>query len=61
MRHKISEEKKRKKFSITIDKRLINVLDKYLDSNNISNKSKYIENLVRIDMEKRGEKIDINF
>lgn len=61
MRHKIPEEKKKKKFSITIDDKLGCILNKYLESNNISNKSKYIENLIRNDMEKRGEKIEINF
>ena len=58
MRHKISEEDKKKKFTITVDEKLNDILDKYMDDNNIKNKSKYIESLVRKDMEDKGEKIE---
>lgn len=58
MRHKISEEDKKKKFTITVDEKLIEILDKYMIENNIKNKSKYIESLVRKDMKNRGEKIE---
>ena len=58
MRHKISEEDKKKKFTITVDEKLNDILDKYMDDNNIKNNSKYIESLVRKDMEDKGEKIE---
>lgn len=58
MRHKIPNENKKKKFSITIDERLSLLLDKYMSENNINNKSLYIESLVRKDMKERGENIE---
>lgn len=58
MRHKIPDENKKKKFSITIDERLSLLLDKYMSENNINNKSLYIESLVRKDMKERGENIE---
>lgn len=61
MRHKISDEEKKKKFSITIDERLSLMLDKYMKDNNIKNKSTYIESLVRKDMMNKGEKIERKF
>ena len=61
MRHKISDEEKKKKFSITIDERLSLMLYKYMKDNNIKNKSTYIESLVRKDMMNKGEKIERKF
>ena len=58
MRSKLPENKKKKKFSLTIDEELLNIFDKYIDN---KNKSKYIENLIRKDMEDRGEKIEREF
>lgn len=58
MRKKISDDKKRVNANITIDKDLYYILEEYLKENNISNKSKYIENLIRIDFEKKGKKIE---
>lgn len=37
------------------------MLDKYIEDNDISNKSKYIENLIRKDMEERGKEVNRNF
>jgi len=53
MRHKIPEEKKKSKFSICLNDKLDNKLEKYLEDNNIS-RSKYIENLIRQDFDKKG-------
>lgn len=60
MRHKIPDEMKKDKFTITIDERLNNILNEYLVKNDIK-RSKYIEKLVREDMTKRGKNIDRNF
>jgi len=55
MRHKLPEEKKKKSFSLTLDEELLNIFENYLDTNKVKNKSKYIENLIRRDMDERGE------
>lgn len=61
MRKKIPEDKKRVNANITIDKELLSILEEYLEDNNISNKSKYIENLIREDFQKKGKNIDRKF
>jgi metal-responsive CopG/Arc/MetJ family transcriptional regulator len=55
MRHKLPEEKKKKSFSLTLDEELLDIFENYLDTNKVKNKSKYIENLIRRDMNERGE------
>jgi len=55
MRHKLPEEKKKKSFSLTLDEGLLDIFENYLDTNKVKNKSKYIENLIRRDMNERGE------
>jgi len=57
-RKKLSEEDKKKEFSISIDSDIFDLLDKYLENNNINSRSKYIEHIIRNDMEKRGN--DVN-
>ena len=54
MRHKIPDNKKKEKFTISIDDRLYNMLDKFLEENKHPNRSRYIEHLIKEDMEKRG-------
>ena len=61
MRHKLSEAKKKDKTAVTIDEKLSELLDKYLSEKKILNKSKYIENLIREDMENRGENVEREF
>jgi len=61
MRKKISEDKKRINARITIDTQLFELLEEYLVDNDISNRSKYIEKLIREDFEKRGKNIERNF
>ena len=46
---------------LSIDDKLLEMLDKYIEDNDISNKSKYIENLIRKDMEERGKEVNRNF
>lgn len=52
-RHKLPEDKKKPKISITIDKNLNDLMKEQLLKNNIT-KSKYIENLIRKDFEIKG-------
>lgn len=60
MRHKIPDEMKKDKFTITIDEKLNDIVNEYLDRNDIK-RSNYIEKLIREDMEKKGKNIDRSF
>lgn len=57
MRHKIPDDMKKEKMTLTIDEKLVELFDKYLEDNEITNKSKYIESLIRKDMKDRGKEI----
>jgi metal-responsive CopG/Arc/MetJ family transcriptional regulator len=59
-RQKLDEEDKRKNFSITMDEKLNELLEKYLTEKGV-NKSKYIESLVKKDMTEKGEDIENEF
>lgn len=61
MRKKIADDKKRTNARITIDSELFQILEEYLSENNISNRSKYIEKLIREDFERRGKIIEREF
>ena len=61
MRNKIPDEKKKEKMTLTIDENIVEIFEKYLEDNNIKNKSKYIESLIRRDMEERGKNINREF
>lgn len=60
MRHKIPDEMKKDKFTITIDEKLNNIVNEYLENNDIK-RSNYIEKLIREDMEKKGKNIEKRF
>jgi hypothetical protein len=47
--------------TLTIDENIVEILEKYLEDNNIKNKSKYIESLIRKDMQERGKNINREF
>jgi len=49
------------KTGITLNSDLIELMDEYLNDINNLNRSKYVEKLVKEDLEKRGKKIDENF
>jgi metal-responsive CopG/Arc/MetJ family transcriptional regulator len=49
------------KTGITINNDLIELMDEYLTEINNLNRSKYVEKLIKEDLEKRGKKIDENF
>ena len=55
------EEKRKSKLSVTINKKLVQKIDKFLSDEEINNRSKYIEKLIREDMEKRGKDISMDF
>jgi metal-responsive CopG/Arc/MetJ family transcriptional regulator len=61
MRKKLPDNKKRKSFSITIDEKLLDIFGEHVKDKSIKNKSRYIENLIRKDMESRGEDIKREF
>jgi len=60
-RKKINDEDKKKDFSISMDQKLNKILEEYLTKKGISNKSKYIESLVKKDLESKGEKFENEF
>ena len=57
----IGQHKKKVDLGVTIDTQLFQILDEYLLDNNISNRSKYIEKLIREDFERRGKNIEREF
>ena len=59
-RHKLSDDVKKPKISITLNKELDSVLQDYIEENNL-NRSKYIEELINKDMLSRGYKIKKDF
>jgi metal-responsive CopG/Arc/MetJ family transcriptional regulator len=61
MVNKKSEEKKKRKISFSVNEKLLDKLDNFLDENEIPKRSRYIEKLIREDMEKRGKDITKDF
>jgi len=61
MRHRIPDEDKKEKMTLTIDNKVMELFDNYLADNEITNKSKYIESLIRKDMESKGKNINKKF
>jgi hypothetical protein len=59
-RKKLLDEEKKSKLSITIDARLDDVLEDYLDAHKLT-RSKYIEKLIREDFERKGKNIEREF
>ena len=55
-RKKLSDDVKKPKIGITLNKELDNIMSDYIKENKI-NRSKYIENLIKEDMLKRGKQI----
>ena len=53
VRHKLENDKKKPKISITLDENLSEIMEDYLEKIGL-NRSKYIENLIRKDFEKKG-------
>lgn len=55
--NKKSEEKKKRKISFSVNEKLLSKLDEYLENEDLGKRSKYIEKLIREDMEKRGKDV----
>jgi metal-responsive CopG/Arc/MetJ family transcriptional regulator len=60
VRRKLADDKKKPKISITIDSRLDEIMEIHLEKIKL-NRSKYIEDLIRKDFEKKGYDITPNF
>ncbi len=58
---KKSEEKKKRKISFSVNGKLLNKFDEFLEKEEISKRSKYIEKLIREDMERRGKDVSKDF
>ena len=54
---KKKDEDKKKKFSISMNEKLLDIFDEYLEEIDVSKRSRYIEKLVADDMAKRGKTI----
>jgi hypothetical protein len=54
MRKKLTEEEKKKKMTICIDEKLFNIFEDYMLEIGNSNKTKYIEKLIREDLISRN-------
>lgn len=59
--NKTEEEKKKKKISFSLNKKLLSKLDEHLENEDLGKRSKYIEKLIREDMRKRGKNISRDF
>lgn len=53
--NKKSEEKKKSKISVSVNKKLLSKLDEHLENEDLGKRSKYIEKLIKEDMERRGK------
>jgi metal-responsive CopG/Arc/MetJ family transcriptional regulator len=54
------EDKKKSKFSISVDKLLLEILTEHIDEKNVS-RSKYIEKLIREDIKSKGYDVEPDF
>lgn len=60
-RKKIEEEKKKIKTGVTINSEVVEMMDEILEDMGNTNRSRYIEKLIREDLEKRGKNIERDF
>jgi metal-responsive CopG/Arc/MetJ family transcriptional regulator len=58
---KKTEESKKQKLSISMNDKLLKKLDEFLDQEELGKRSKYIEKLIREDMEKKGKDVSKDF
>lgn len=61
MANKKSEEKRKVKISFSVNEKLLDKFDEFLEENEIQKRSKYIEKLIRDDMERRGRDVSKDF
>lgn len=57
-RRKVTEEKRRKKITATVDNKVAKLLDKYMEDNdyNIGDKSRLIEKMIKSELSKKNPK-----
>jgi metal-responsive CopG/Arc/MetJ family transcriptional regulator len=60
-RKKIQEDKKKVKTGVTINSEVVELMDELLEDIGNTNRSRYIEKLIREDLEKRGKNIERDF
>jgi metal-responsive CopG/Arc/MetJ family transcriptional regulator len=60
-RKKIQEDKKKVKTGVTINSDVVEMMDELIDDIGNTNRSRYIEKLIREDLEKRGKNIERDF
>jgi metal-responsive CopG/Arc/MetJ family transcriptional regulator len=60
-RKKIQEDKKKIKTGVTINSEIVELMDELLEDIGNTNRSRYIEKLIREDLEKRGKNIERDF
>jgi metal-responsive CopG/Arc/MetJ family transcriptional regulator len=60
-RNKLKEDKKKIKTGVTINREVVELMDELLEDIGNTNRSRYIEKLIREDLEKRGKNIEKNF
>ena len=60
-RRKIEEEKKKIKTGVTINSEVVEMMDGMLEDMGNTNRSRYIEKLIREDLKKRGKNIERDF
>lgn len=61
MRKKIPDDKKKVKTGFTLNSDIVELMDELLDEVGNTNRSRYIEKLIREDLERRGKKIERDF
>ncbi len=59
--NKKAEDKKKRKLSFSMNEKLLSKLDEFLENEDLGKRSKYIEKLIREDMEKRGKDVSKDF
>jgi len=59
--NKKAEDKKKRKLSFSMNEKLLSKLDEFLENEDLGIRSKYIEKLIREDMEKRGKDVSKDF
>lgn len=60
-RKKIQDDKKKIKTGVTINSDVVELMDELLNDIGNTNRSRYIEKLIREDLEKRGKNIERDF
>lgn len=60
-RKKIQEDKKKIKTGVTINSDVVDLMDELLGDIGNTNRSRYIEKLIREDLEKRGKDVSKDF